>query len=117
MAGSRAEVSTVRARVRGGAGERLGDWEGVVVAVKRATKKRWRKALRREYVRERGRHDRCWDSVNYGIRAFRNAMRREMRVAELAFRRSMQAHLFGPPSLSPVEWQPTPRVLAKRRRA
>lgn len=87
--------------------------------MKRVSNRRWMKALRREYVRERGRHDRCWDTVNYGKRGLRNAMRREMRGAMLALRRDLVLHMYRCPMdpLPIVEWPLTPRVAARRARA
>lgn len=81
--------------------------------MRRVRKRYFAKALRREYVRERGRSDRCWDDVYIGRRAVMNAMRIEFGAAALAMRRTMNLRLWGAPEPE-MQYVPPPGSRTRR---
>ena len=68
----------------------------------RWTERKRLRGLRREYRRERGRHDRCWDSVMVGRAALRNAKRRAFDAAGRELSRAMGLALWGQPQRAKV---------------
>lgn len=85
--------------------------------MRRLRKRAWEKMLRREYVRDRGRSDRCWDAkTNDGRAALRNGLRRGYEVCLAELRRMMNTRLWGVTKQERVQtkWEPTPLVRARR---
>ncbi len=82
-------------------------------------RRKWQKALRREYVRDRGRHDRIWDgATSPGRVVMRNMLRTGFDGCLRELRRSMNTRMWGMTEAERVQtdWIPTPAVKGRMAR-